>query len=152
MKGLITPAAVVASAFADGEYVAQTAVTDHDVVVAELRYLRPVIGEALHLKLLAGEYADFTREYVAPVVALYTRIVMQPRLNVRAGQSGVSATESATDAQAKALAESLLAKARTLLLRLSDYLEQNASSFAEYNTHTNILKRCRIDGHFVQIL
>ncbi len=152
MKTLITPAAVIASAFTDGEYVADTAISDEMIAAAEWRYLRPVVGGALHERLLEGAYADFTAEYVAPVVALYTRIAIQPRLNVRAGQCGLSAAaNTATAAQSRELAQSLLAQARALLVRMAEHLELNSADFPEYVSEANILNRCRIDGDLVQI-
>ena len=54
MQTLITPTVVVARAFADGEYVAPETVSEAAIVAAQETYLRPVTGDALFERLLAG--------------------------------------------------------------------------------------------------
>ena len=83
MNTLITPAQAVALAFADGEYLAPESVTQSDIAAAEQRYLVPVIGRLLYEMLLSGSHAGFTTEYLAAPAALFTRIALQPRLDVR---------------------------------------------------------------------
>jgi len=73
MQTLITPTVVVARAFADGEYVAPETVSEAAIVAAQETYLRPVTGDALFERLLAGDHADFTDEYLAAPLALYVR-------------------------------------------------------------------------------
>lgn len=94
MNTLITPAQAVASAFTDGEYLAPEAIGEGDIAAAEQRYIVPVIGRAFHEKLLAGLHAGFTAEYLAAPVALFTRIAVQPRLDIRTGQCGTVAPKS----------------------------------------------------------
>ena len=95
MNTLITPAQAVASAFTDGEYLAPEAIGEGDIAAAEQRYIVPVIGRAFHEKLLAGLHAGFTAEYLAAPVALFTRIAVQPRLDIRTGQCGTVAPNRA---------------------------------------------------------
>jgi len=65
MQTLITPTVVVARAFADGEYIAPETVSEAAIVAAQETYLRPVTGDALFERLLAGDHADFADEYLA---------------------------------------------------------------------------------------
>ena len=88
MNTLITPAQAVALAFADGEYLAPESITQSDIAAAEQRYIVPVIGRRLYEKLLAGSHAGFTTDYLAAPAAFFTRIALQPRLDVRTGQCG----------------------------------------------------------------
>ena len=129
MNTLITPAQAVALAFADGEYLAPESVTQSDIAAAEQRYLVPVIGRLLYEKLLSGSHAGFTTEYLAAPAALFTRIALQPRLELQ---------------------RSLRRQARTLLRRAAEHLETHAAEFPEYDPHKNILNRCTTDGNFVQ--
>ena len=148
MNTLITPAQAVALAFADGEYLAPESVTQSDIAAAEQRYLVPVIGRLLYEKLLSGSHAGFTTEYLAAPAALFTRIALQPRLDVRTGQCGTVAPKSA--AYLRELQRSLRRQARTLLRRAAEHLETHAAEFPEYDPHKNILNRCTTDGNFVQ--
>ena len=155
MNTLITPAQAVALAFADGEYLAPESVTQSDIAAAEQRYIVPVIGRRLYEKLLSGSHAGFTTEYLAAPAALFTRIALQPRLDVGTGQCGTVAPKSAAyqPAGTQALRElqrSLRRQARTLLRRAAEHLETHAAEFPEYDPHKNILNRCTTDGNFVQ--
>ncbi|WP_307756658.1 hypothetical protein [uncultured Alistipes sp.] len=155
MNTLITPAQVVALAFADGEYLAPETVSESDIAAAEQRYVVPVIGRALYEKLLAGTHADFAAEYLAAPLALFTRIAIQPRLDVRTGPCGTVAPHSAVyePAGTQALRElqrSLRRQARALLRRAASHLEAYATDFPEYDPRNNILNRCQTDGSFVQ--
>ena len=142
MNTLITPAQAVALAFADGEYLAPESVTQSDIAAAEQRYIVPVIGRRLYEKLLAGSHVGFTTDYLAAPAALFTRIALQPRLDVRTGQCGTQALRE--------LQRSLRRQARTLLRRAAEHLETHAAEFPEYDPHKNILNRCTTDGNFVQ--
>ena len=138
MNTLITPAQAVASAFTDGEYLAPEAIGEGDIAAAEQRYIVPVIGRAFHEKLLAGLHAGFTAEYLAAPVALFTRIAVQPRLDIRTGQCGTVAPKSGSyqpaDAQSlRELQRSLRRQARTLLRRAAEHLEAHAAEFPEYD-------------------
>ncbi|HCH42470.1 MAG TPA: hypothetical protein DEW31_07045, partial [Alistipes obesi] len=88
MQTLITPTVVVARAFADGEYIAPETVSEAAIVAAQETYLRPVTGDALFERLLAGDHADFADEYLAAPLALYVRYLIAPQLDLRHGQGG----------------------------------------------------------------
>lgn len=156
MKTLIDSSRVVALAFAGGEYVDPASVPETSIAVAEERWLLPVIGNSLHAALAAGQYADFMEEYVAPAIAIYTRLLMMPDMAVRSGQYGVtvpaSSTFEAADAERTRMAvRALRHRARTLLHRMSRHLDDHAGEFPEYDPEKNILKRCSTDGNIVQI-
>ena len=155
MKTLITPLQVLRLAFGEGEYLPPESVTEADIAAAERRYLVPVIGLTLYEKLLGGACADFRTGYLEAPAALFTRAVLQPRLDVRTGQCGTVAPKSAAyqPAGTQALRElqrSLRRQARTLLRRAAEHLETHAAEFPEYDLHENILNRCTTDGNFVQ--
>ena len=156
MKTVIDSATVVALAFADGGYVDPASVPETTIAVAEERWLIPVIGGEMHAALLEGSHADFREEYVAPVVALYTRLLMMPDLGVQTGQCGLtvpssSTFEAASVERTRIAARSLRHRARTLLHRMSRHLDEHAAEFPEYDPEKNILKRCSTDGNIVQI-
>lgn len=156
MKTLITPAQVIALAFADGEYLPPQSVTEADIAAAEQRHLAPIVGTALYEKLLLGGYAAFAEEYLAPAIALCTRLSIQPRLDIRTGGCGTvaprsSAYQPASEATLARLQKSLRTQAQTLLRRASDHLDAHSDEFPEYNPRANILKRCSTDGNLVQI-
>ena len=155
MKTLITPLQVLRLAFGEGEYLPPESVTEADIAAAERRYLVPVIGLTLYEKLLGGACADFRTGYLEAPAALFTRAVLQSRLDVRTGQCGTVAPKSAAyqPAGTQALRElqrSLHRQARTLLRRAAEHLETHAAEFPEYDPHENILNRCTTDGNFVQ--
>ncbi len=155
MKTLITPAQAITLAFTDGGYIAPDTVTEGDIAAAEQRYIAPVTGHALLEKLLDGAYPEFAAEYLAAPAALFTRIVIQPRLDVCSGNYGTVAPKSSAyqPAGTEALRElrrSLHRQARTLLRRASDHLEAHAAEFPEYDPRANILNRCSADGNLVQ--
>ena len=155
MQTLITPTVVVARAFADGEYVAPETVSEAAIVAAQETYLRPVTGDALFERLLAGDHADFTDEYLAAPLALYVRYLIAPQLDLRHGQGGTVQPRSdgfaaASDATLRRSRRALLKTARRLLRRASDYLESHAAQFPLYDPQANVLNRWSIDGKLVQ--
>lgn len=80
MQTLITPTVVVARAFADGEYIAPETVSEAAIVAAQETYLRPVTGDALFERLLAGDHADFADEYLESHAAQFP--LYDPQANV----------------------------------------------------------------------
>ncbi len=155
MKTLITPAAALRLAFDAGCCMPPETLTEADIVAAEWRYVVPVIGPALHEKLLSGEYAAFRNDYLAVCVALFTRVVVQPRLDIRTGQRGTVAPKSADmqpagEAALCRLQHRLREQARTLLRRAASYLAAHADEFPEYDACVDQFNRCSTDGGFVQ--
>ena len=155
MNTLVTPLQVLKLAFGEGEYLPPEIIAEADIAGAEQRHIVPVVGRALYEKLLAGSYPDFRTEYLASPAALFTRAVLQPRLDVRTGQCGTVAPKSGSyqpaDAQSlRELQRSLRRQARTLLRRAAEHLEAHAAKFPEYDPDNNILKRCTTDGNLIQ--
>ncbi|MBR4994946.1 MAG: hypothetical protein IKY82_02665 [Alistipes sp.] len=156
MIEFITPAEVRAIAFTDGEYVASECIAPCDIAAATERWVVPVVGRVLLEAVAEGRYAELKEEYLKPVIALYTRLLVQPCLNASTSQLGlsVSSTSARRAADSKAreeLQRALRQRAHFLKLRLSDYLNDNADAFEEYDARKNILNSCRCDGGFVQI-
>ena len=156
MNTLISPLQVLKLAFGEGEYLPPDTFGEADIAAAEQRYIVPVIGPELHEKLLAGDHADFRDAYLAAPTALFTRLALQPRLDIRTGQCGTTSPKSSwsqpADEQARRrLCHALRCEARTLLRRAAAYLENNRDEFPEYRPEKNILNRCTTDGGFVQI-
>ncbi len=156
MKTLITPAQTVALAFADGEYVSPATVGDSDIASAMHRYVLPVIGRPLADALADGRYAALTEDYVAPALAMSVRTLIQRSLNVRTGQVGLSiptgrGSDTALKSASDELQRSLVRRRRALLRRLSDYLAAHAGEFPEYSPEEDAMKKCSVDGGFVQI-
>lgn len=154
---LITPEKVASLAFNDGEFFDAASISAIDIAVAEERHVVAVVGSAMYAAMCRGAYADFCEEYVAPVVALRTRLLMLPSMVARSGRFGVSVPASSTmkapsDAQVRLLERSLREKARTMQHRMSRYLNDNAAQFPEYNPRENVLNRCSNDGNIVQTL
>lgn len=154
---LITPEKVAALAFCDGESVGADFVSAMDIAVAEERHVVAVVGAKMYDAMMAGQYAEFCEEYVAPVVALRTRLLMLPSMVARCGRFGVSVPASSTlkspsDRQLERLERSLREKARTMQRRMSRYLNENSEKFPEYDPSANVLNRCSNDGNIVQTL
>lgn len=154
---LITPEKVVALAFCDGECIGADSISAIDIAVAEERHVVAVVGAEMYEAMLAGQYAEFCEEYVAPVVALRVRLLMLPSMVARSGRFGVSVPASSTlkspsDCQLERLERSLREKAHTMQRRMSRYLNENSEKFPEYDPSANVLNRCSNDGNIVQTL
>ena len=143
MNTLVTPLQVLKLAFGEGEYLPPEAFS-HDR------------NATLHRHPGHQEKRDFRTEYLASPAALFTRAVLQPRLDVRTGQCGTTAPKSAYaqpagDTARRHLRRALLAQARTLLHRAAEHLRAHRDEFPEYDPENDIFNRCTTDGGFVQI-
>ena len=65
MKTLISPTEALRRAFRSDESLAADMLIEADVVIAEQRYVRPVLGAALHDRLLRGDDAAFVQDFLA---------------------------------------------------------------------------------------
>lgn len=151
MNTLISPNEVVALAFSPEEVYNNAVITELDVATAEERYLRPLLGQALYDKFLEGNYQSLKDEFVAPVVAVWTRYLVEPLL---ASRCDACSFAEATAASNEALAErcrQLRLRARTLSRGLTHHLNSRVADYPEYNPDENHLNRCSIDGNIVQI-
>ncbi len=154
MKTLITPLQVVKTAFGDGEILPPETLAEADIAAAEQRWIVPALGRKLHDRLLAGLYADLVTDYLAAPTALYTRALVQPRLDVRTDRLGTLAPRPANGAAAgdearRGVRRQLLEEARTLLQRATDYLATNRSRYPEYAPDENRAPGCSIAGGIV---
>ena len=156
MKNIISPAEAVNLAWGTGEYLSPQAVAEADIAAAEQRYIIPVIGRPLAQALADGLYPELRNDYAAPALAMFVRVMLQPTMDVRTGQTGsvVQSGACADPASSEARAASLRAlrrRAGVLLRRLSERLDADPASYPEYDPEQNILKHCSTDGGIVQI-
>lgn len=156
MNTLITPVQVLRLAFGESAYLPPETVAESDIAAAEQRHIVPVIGRALYERLLGGGCPEFVSDYLAAPAALFTRLRIQPRLDIRTDRCGASAPDTdfvqpASAEARRALLVSLRTEARTLLRRAAEHLAAERSAFPEYDPETDILNRCSTDGGFVQI-
>lgn len=103
-----------------------------------------------------GGYPQLLDDYVAPALAACVRLSVQPMLDIRTGPYGSTAPRSdcfepADEEQCTARLRALRRRARTLLHRMSEWLDAHAGEHPEYQPRENIFKRCTIDGNLVQI-
>ena len=157
MRTIIDSSQVVALAFSEAEHLSNQVASSADIAVATERYIAPILGQKLTDALIEGKYSDFVEEYVAPALAFAVRLIVQPAINLRIGDSGLVAPrgEAMEPPQAEAvrgLQRSLRVRTRQLLKRMSAFVEQNRGQFVEYEPMCNIFHRCTIDGGVVQIL
>lgn len=156
MNTLITARQVAELAFDAGEFLPPGAVTEADIAAAEERFLLPVVGHPLCDRLREGGYPQLLDDYVAPALAACVRLSVQPMLDIRTGPYGSTAPRSdcfepADEEQCTARLRALRRRARTLLHRMSEWLDAHAGEHHEYQPRENIFKRCTIDGNLVQI-
>ena len=150
MKTLITPLQALKLAFGADEILPPETIAEADIAAAEERWIVPAIGRRLHDKLLADAYPELRTDYLAVPVALYTRALVQPRLNIRTDRSGTVAPKSsyaqpADDEALRRLRRQLLLQARTLLARATEYLDAHTAFFPEYEPAA----RCSIGGGLI---
>lgn len=151
MKTIITTQQVVELAYVPEGVMTAAKITIADIVVAESKYLIPIIGESLYDALMAGSYTSLCEDYVAPMVAAWTRYVAEPLL---AGRLGVGYDNDFSEADNDARDAILMRLRHTAAIfsrRLSDYLNAHSDQFPEYNPIDNPLNHCMIDGGIVQI-
>ncbi len=156
MKTIITSSEVLRLAFAESELLTPSIITEADIVEAECRYVRPILGEALWQRL-DSDYASLRLDYVAPAVAAWTRYMVQPMLGHRCQaclsnvDSDIYASTTAGNNRMDSIMKSLRIKARTLSRRLSDHLNSHRDDYPEYNPDDNPLNHCSINGDIVQV-
>ena len=146
MKTLITTNQVVELAFGGDERAHRELIAECDIVEAEERYIRPILGDRLFEELLLGSYEELVTEYVAPALAAWCRYVVEPLLASRCSLCGADYDESLS-----VIMHNLSNRASTLSHRLSRYLNAHADKFPEYNPKLNPLNRCFIYGNIVQV-
>lgn len=145
MKTIITPTDVYNLAFSVEEHCTPSAVREADIVMAESRYLLPIVGESLYNAIIQSRYGDLRADYVVPMLCAWVRYIVEPLLAERCGY-GQSA--KAVDAE---VVGCLRLIAMSYTRRLSDYLNAHTEEISEYNPIDNPLNHCSIDGNIVQI-
>ncbi len=128
---IIEPESVLALAFTAERYTSKDSITAQSILVAQQKYLEPVIGEAMIEAIGEGRYITLFDDYVAPALAEYVRIV-------------ADLPSAPADKKARV-------KARAMMARLSQFLEDNLGDYPEYEPTKNVLRRCAIRGGFVQV-
>ena len=103
------------------------------------------MGEELLQAVGKGRYSELSEGYIKPAIALYTRYIVQPRLNAATSQLGLSVPagshrKAADEKARKELMQALLKRARAALKRLSQQLERQAAEIPEYRSAENILR------------
>ena len=156
MKTLITPTEVLRHAFPGAHCLTEEFISQADIAAAEARFLVPVVGPKLYERLVAGDYAELREEYLTGCVALFVRMLLQPRLDLTTTSIGTlqPRTEQGSPPDKATLARlqnQLRTEAHSLLRRASDHLEANRDQYPEYNPETNPLNRCTIYGGYLQI-
>lgn len=156
MTQIITPKEVVEIAFTDGEYISSESIAASDIEAAAERWVVPVVGRGVMEAAAAGQYGELKENYLKPAIALYTRCLLQPRLNVSTSMLGLGSPSSthrkaADKHHSQELMEALRKRARTTLRRLSEYMQEHKAEIVEYDPKCNILNRCSTDGGFIQI-
>jgi hypothetical protein len=155
METLITPAQVARMAFTGPDFIADDAVGAATILAAEQKFVRPVLGEALHAALLGGAYPDFLTDYVQPALALYVKALMLPSLAVQVGAAGVVEVNPKNLARAGegklgAAVRRLRRDALALMRRAVEHLEAAPpGACPEYHPGANVLNRCSTDGGVV---
>lgn len=131
IKRLTTPQNVIEIAFAGAPYVAESAITEADILTAQVRYITPILGEEMMVALSLNAYDDLLNDYVIPALVECVRIDANP-------------------ANAPTTRRERL-RAKALLRLLSDYVEENKGEFAEYSSFDNVMNRCCNNGGIVQV-
>ncbi len=157
MNTLITPTQVLRLAFGAAEPVPADTVSEADIAAAEARYIAPAIGKSLYGALLEGGHEAFVADYLAAPAALFTRLVIQPRLAIKTAAVGAvsprtSYGQAADKTAQRELLRSLRTEARALLQRAVGHLDSHAAEFPEYKPEESVFKRCMIHGDIVQTL
>ena len=137
MRTIIDQSLVLSLAFGEAEHLSHQVVGCADIIVATERYITPILGRKLTDALTEGKYSDLVEEYVAPALAFAVRLVVQPAINLRIGDSGLvapkgEAMESPDIDAVKGLQRSLRVRTRQLLKRLSAYVDKNKSQINIY--------------------
>lgn len=94
MKTLIPPSKVFEMAFTNNECLPSGAVTASDIAAAERRWIRPALGAALHARLVDRPPSAPLDKPLAAAVALFTRALLQPRLDIHTDQMGTTSPGS----------------------------------------------------------
>ncbi len=157
MQPLISSEEVLSLAFSRQEYLPYDLPSPQQILSAQERYIRPVVGEALYKALGEGAYPELLANFVAPVIAYGVRSLLLGQLRLKIATGGLM--EPSGEGWKAISAESLRAAQQALrsqfeplrsrLDRELKYLSEQGL-LPEYEPTLNVRERCRIYGGFVQ--
>jgi hypothetical protein len=152
MKLLITPAEVVARAFASDGCVRPSQITPTEIVAAQERYFVPVFGP-LFSAMLQGEYPELVEEWIKPSLAEFVKSRVVMTLGTVTASGVVSRSydggKSATPDQLVRVSREAFERAKLLRNRAVEIIEATPSDYPEYDALRNILHRTRLAGGIV---
>lgn len=147
MDTLIKPDDVLSLAYTADSGVTNIKILKMDIAAVEGKFLLPIIGERLYNSLAEGNYPALLRDYVAPMVAAWTRYISEPMMVERCAYESSTAYNEVR----KVILRRLRGIARNFSRQLSNYLNAHCEEFPEYNPADNTLNHCSIDGDIVQV-
>lgn len=158
MKTILTPQEVPTLVFGTSTTLRPEDVPSYTILAAERKYLRPVLGEALHDELVATKPAShlvtFAENYLKLPLALYVVSVLLPTIAAQVGAAGVvrisgESFKSVDEGTISRLVRRLRSDADALLDSATDYLASNPELFPSYNPSENIRERLSFKGGVV---
>ena len=151
MNTLFNPAEVHKVAFSGEELIRADIITQSDIVEAETRYVRPILGEALYEALASSRYGSLRSDYVLPAVAAWCRYVVEPLRDVRCAECCGTDRTAADNEHLRTVVRALRRKASALSRSLSEHLNSHCEEYVEYNPKNNPLNHCSIYGDIIQV-
>lgn len=152
MKLLMTPAEVVGMVF--GEGIPPDIIGDSTVMAAQLRYMKPVLGDSFYKALEEGRYTAFVGEWVKPALALFVKYMVLPAVAFHTGELGVVqfGGDHFHAAEAKDIAglrRVVRSQAETALYAVVLHIESSPDTYPEYDSDENIKRRISVSGGIV---
>ena len=153
MELIITPSEVVRIAFAPSEFVREEAITESAILAAQQKFILPALN-GLYDALLAGRYPELKTGYVAPVLALYVKLLVLPALAAQAGTTGITEPRSdcfdpVSDNRLRFLLRRVRNEARALMRPLVEKIESEPERYPDYDPNKNILHQTLSAGEIV---
>ncbi len=155
IKTMMTPAEVIATAFADTDWPAGDTIDGALIHLVTEERIVPVIGRDLCIRLIEGDYEELMTDYVAPALAYGVRLRALALSNVRCSRFGTLAPRpegwTAADREAvEAVRAEVRRRASGFLRQLSEHLAAHGDEYPEYDAEQDVLNRCRIYGDLIQ--
>lgn len=152
MKLLMTTAEIARTAF--GGNIAADAIGDSAVIAAQLRYLKPVLGNSFYKAVEEGKYERFVEEWIKPALALFVKYMVLPSVAFRIAELGVVRFEgdffhAASSEDISRLRRVAKSDARTALAAAVEHVESSPASYPEYDVRRNIRRRISVEGGIV---
>lgn len=128
-------------------------ITDALIETAQLRYLKPALGE-LYNTIGETQHNTFVSEYLKAPLALYVRSIALGSMSASVGSLGVlqGKTDYATPAsfrQIHALRKEARRQADILLDKAIAYIESHPEQFPQYKPQNNIRHQIQTRGGIV---